>query len=131
MTTRQTDTQAWWAEVQHLREPAQRRRQTAERRFARTEAGADRGPQGPLVDDALEALSSEVPGSRRTVQIRGQVIPNVPARRLVEVQRRRAGRARGPVDRMVARPDRIALWAVLFGLVLVVVAATSAHAAVL
>jgi hypothetical protein len=131
MTTQNTETEAWWAEVQHLREPAQRRRQAAEGRGARTETDTYSDLQAPLVDDALHALSSEVPGSRRTVKIMGQVIPSVPARRLVEVQRRRASRGPGPVDRMVARPDRIALWAVLIGVVLVVIAATSAHAAVL
>jgi hypothetical protein len=129
MTTQQTEPQAWWAEVQYLREPVKRRRQALDRRSARTELGAPDGPHAPLVDEALQALSSEAPVARRTVQIRGQAIPSVPARRLVEVQRRRAGRS--PVDRVVARPDRIALWAVLFGLLLVVVAATSAHGAVL
>jgi hypothetical protein len=130
MTTQQTEPQAWWAEVQYLREPVQRRRQALDRRSVRTELDAPDGPHAPLVDEALQALSSsDAPVARRTVQIRGQAIPSVPARRLVEVQRRRAGRS--PVDRVVARPDRIALWAVLFGLLLVVVAATSAHGAVL
>jgi hypothetical protein len=56
---------------------------------------------------------------RRTVTIRGQVArpaPRRPPRRRYE----RAG----------ARPDKIAMWAVLLGLLLVLVAATSSHAAV-
>jgi hypothetical protein len=56
---------------------------------------------------------------RRTVTIRGQTAqaaPRRPPRRVYE----RAG----------ARPDRIAMWAVLLGLLLVLVAAASSHAAV-
>jgi hypothetical protein len=40
-------------------------------------------------------------------------------------------RQRGPYDQALARPDRIALWAVLLGVVLLLAAATSSHAAVL
>jgi hypothetical protein len=40
-------------------------------------------------------------------------------------------RHRGPYDQALARPDRIALWAVLLGVVLLLAAATSSHAAVL
>jgi hypothetical protein len=42
-----------------------------------------------------------------------------------------AGRRRGPYDQALARPDRIAMWAVLLGIVLLLAAATSSHAAVL
>jgi len=42
-----------------------------------------------------------------------------------------SGRQRGPYDQALARPDRIALWAVLLGVVLLLAAATSSHAAVL
>jgi hypothetical protein len=122
--TPETESRAWWADVQHLREPAARRREAARERDVAARADPHRAPGASFGDDGGET-PSETPMPRRTVQIRGQVIPSVPARRLVEVQRRRAGR--GPVDRMVARPDRIALWAVLFGLLLVVVAATSGH----
>jgi hypothetical protein len=44
---------------------------------------------------------------------------------------RPAGRRRQPYDPPRARPDRIALWAVLLGVVLILAAATSSHAAVL
>jgi len=60
-----------------------------------------------------------VPG-RRTVTIRGQVARPV-SRRPPRTVRERAG----------ARPDRIAMWAVLLGVLLLLVAATSSHAAVL
>jgi hypothetical protein len=55
---------------------------------------------------------------RRTVKITGQPTP---ARRRGSVTRRR----------LVAQPDRIALWAFLLGLFLVFMAAATAHAAIL
>jgi hypothetical protein len=55
---------------------------------------------------------------RRTVKITGQPTP---ARRRGSVTRRR----------LVAQPDRIALWAFLLGLFLVFMAAATAHAATL
>jgi hypothetical protein len=61
-----------------------------------------------------------VPG-RRTVTIRGQVAPRPAPRRS----------RRDPYDRVGSRPDRIAMWAVLLCVLLVLVAATSSHAAVL
>jgi hypothetical protein len=64
------------------------------------------------------------PPTRRTVQITGGTVA---APRLVEVERRRP--ARRPVERVGPRPDRVALWAVLLGFFLILVAATSSHAA--
>jgi hypothetical protein len=61
-----------------------------------------------------------VPG-RRTVTIRGQVAARPAPRR---------GR-RDPYDRIGSRPDRIAMWAVVLCVLLILVAATSSHAAVL
>jgi hypothetical protein len=64
--------------------------------------------------------------ARRTVQITGRTVaPSLP--RLVEVERRRP--ARRPAERVGPRPDRVALWAVLLGFFLILVAATSSHAA--
>jgi hypothetical protein len=60
---------------------------------------------------------------RRTVTIRGQVADRR-SPRMIEIDRRR------PRERAMSRPDRVALWAVLLCLLLVVAAATSAHAAV-
>jgi hypothetical protein len=65
---------------------------------------------------------------RRTVTIRGQVAPP-PRPRLVEVERRRP--ARSVEARLGPRPDRIAMWAVLLGIFLVLVAASTSHAATL
>ena len=57
--------------------------------------------------------------TRRTIVIRGQVADRAyPARRP----------SRTVQERALARPDRVAMWAVMLGLLLVVVAATSGHA---
>jgi hypothetical protein len=67
------------------------------------------------------------PPTRRTVTIRGQVADRRTPR-MVEIDRRRPPRRAR--ERAMSRPDRAALWAVLLCLLLVVAAATSAHAAV-
>jgi hypothetical protein len=112
----QVEARAWWAEVEHLREPLARRR------------AADTSP-------AAHA-------NRRTVQIRGQAIDAVPARPLRDVStelsrenrrarpaptsgRRRARRG----EPFGSRPDRLAAWAVVFGLLMAIVAASTAHGA--
>ena len=59
------------------------------------------------------------PGERRTITITGNPDP---------VRSRRRPRAQAQI---AARPDRIALWAVMLGLFLVAVAAATAHAATL
>jgi hypothetical protein len=46
---------------------------------------------------------------------------------MIEIERRRPPRR--PRERAMSRPDRVALWAVLLCLLLLVVAAASAHAA--
>ncbi len=70
-----------------------------------------------------------VPVERRTVQITGRPGARAGISGLVEIDRRRA--ARPPVERIGPRPDRLAMWAVLLGLFLILVAATSSHAALL
>ena len=70
-----------------------------------------------------------VPVERRTVQITGRPGARAGISGLVEIDRRRA--ARRPVERIGPRPDRLAMWAVLLGLFLILVAATSSHAALL
>jgi hypothetical protein len=59
---------------------------------------------------------------RRTVVIDGR--PGY-AHRLAQIERRRPPRR--SVERIGHRPDKIALWAFLFGVMLVVVAIASAH----
>ncbi|HEX3688104.1 MAG TPA: hypothetical protein VHV28_00320 [Solirubrobacteraceae bacterium] len=74
---------------------------------------------------APRSPSGGVPG-RRTVTIRGQVAdryatPRPSSRRRPERRYERSG----------FRPDRAALWAVLLGMMLILAAVTSAHAATL
>jgi hypothetical protein len=205
-----SEAQAWWADVQHVRESIERRRAGAsdasapldaptERRFVRAAeeplppiddldrtstlpspsggrfdhtgrpyrgarpSGRSRRPDDHDADDrvdidaelaALQAprrshqpppartratdtadaqaaptagVALAPPPPRRTVQITGRTVaaPSLP--RLVEVERRRP--ARRPAERVGPRPDRIALWAVLLGFFLILVAATSSNAA--
>jgi len=87
-------------------------------REGRSEAsGFEREPH-----DARPGLGG-VPG-RRTVTIRGQG-----AERYVARSPRRPAERR--YERAGFRPDRVAMWAVLLGLMLIIAAATSAHAATL
>lgn len=63
-------------------------------------------------------------GARRTVVIRGQAAP--PPRVSAGPARRR--RPRRPSERIAGtRPDRAALWAVMMGVFLIVVALVTAH----
>jgi hypothetical protein len=78
---------------------------------------------GPWADD--KPATSRHPG-RRTVVIRGQAIPTISARPLVEVKRRRPPRR--PIERLPGHPDRIAMWAVMLGGVLLGAAAFTGHA---
>ena len=59
-------------------------------------------------------LSRARAAARRTITITGQPTP--------------ARRRRAVVDAQLAQPDRIAIWAFLLGLLLVAVAAGTAHA---
>lgn len=115
----QAGAQAWWADVEHLREAAERRQRLEQpslrvvadepqpsRRFARTGEPAAR-PQ------------------RRTVEITGRTVPAPSVPRLVEIERRRPPRS--TVDRVGPRPDRIAMWAPLLGFMLLIVAIISSH----
>jgi hypothetical protein len=100
-------------------------RDRAEPRRDRGESERDRAEPRPD-DDAPRALSA--PSRRRTVEITGRTVgaPSLP--RLVQIDRRRP--ARRPVERVGPRPDRLALWAVVLGFFLILVAVTStSHAA--
>jgi hypothetical protein len=76
------------------------------RRFARLDAAPSEAEQEPVEPQPV--------AERRTITITGQPTP--------------ARRRRSPViDAQLAQPDRIALWAFLLGLLLVAVAAGTAH----
>ena len=80
----------------------------------------------PPAPEAPVPLSA--PSRRRTVEITGRTVGAPALPRLVQIDRRRP--ARRPVERVGARPDRLALWAVVLGFFLIFVAVTStSHAA--
>ena len=72
-------------------------------------------------------MGAGVPG-RRTVTIRGQGAERYPGRRADGSRRPRPERRH---ERAGFRPDRAALWAFLLGVMLIMVAVASAHAATL
>ena len=96
------------AEPVQLRTPATMPRRG---RFERAAASAEL-PVEPATEPV--ALAPEPVAERRTITISGQ--PTPPRRR------------RAVVDAQLAQPDRVALWAFLLGLLLVAVAAGTAHA---
>jgi hypothetical protein len=109
MPPRAGSQRAWWADVEEVRERIEGRR-AAERQ--------------------------QRPATRRTVSITGHPSEHVPALRLVKDVPEQTDalaprpRRRPPlraVDRIGSRPDRIASWAVLLGVVLVLVTLLSTH----
>jgi hypothetical protein len=95
-----------------------KRRETDEHRRERAAYG-DVPPKSPM--------GAGVPG-RRTVTIRGQGAERYPERRADGSRRPRPERRH---ERAGFRPDRAALWAFLLGVMLIMVAVASAHAATL
>lgn len=99
----QPEARAWWADVEHLRDGIEERR------------SAERAPAAPIADATAAA-------PRRTVQITGRG-SSAPAPRPLVATRQRPSRS---LDAATRRPDRIAGWAALLGLVLVLVS-TATH----
>jgi hypothetical protein len=67
---------------------------------------------------------------RRTVVIRGQVAPPPQPRSMYASAPARRRPPRRPAERIVGtRPDRAALWAVMMGVFLILVAVMTAHGA--
>ena len=140
-----TEAPAWWADVQHLRD-ADDRTDEARRRadladVAERRAALERRPAEGLADRRGPDASRPAPlprrgshpkgtaiSARRTVEIRGRTVPAPPVPR-VEIDRRRPPRR--PIERVGTHPDRLALWALLMGLVLILVAVGTADASVL
>jgi hypothetical protein len=77
------------------------------------------------VDRAPRNKGDATPG-RVTVEIRGRTVPAPAVPRSVEVDRRRPQRR--AIERVGARPDRMAMWALLMGLLLILVAIGTADA---
>ena len=74
------------------------------------------------------AKGSPIP-ARRTIEIRGRTVPAPSVPRTVELDRRRPPRR--AIERVGTRPDRLALWALLMGIVLILVAVGTADASML
>jgi hypothetical protein len=158
----QTGTSAWWADVQYLRDAAERtdearrradraelaaRRANRDRRRVEAETAPTSQPRRlepdlppPRRRDHVEPDAAVVPRrggygdavalpDRRTVEIRGRTVPAPAVPRTIELDRRRPPRR--AAERVGPRPDRLALWALLMGLVLILVAVSTAHAATL
>ena len=102
----QPEARAWWADVEDLRERIELRRE-AEHRI-------------PTPTPISTAPRAGAP--RRTVQITGRPV-SAPAPRPLIAARQRPTRV---MDAATRRPDRIAGWAALLGLVLVLVS-TATH----
>jgi hypothetical protein len=91
-------------------------------------APASAAPAPPEAPASAAPAPLAAPSRRRTVEITGRTVgaPSLP--RLVQIDRRRP--ARRATERVGARPDRLALWAVVLGFFLIFVAVTStSHAA--
>ena len=134
-----TEARAWWADVEHLQDvyartdEARRRADRAEdhaRHAARerphAEADAVRSPAGDR--RGAHARGTAIP-ARRTVEIRGRTVPAPAVPRTVESERRRPPRR--PIESVGTRPDRVAMWALLMGIVLILVAVGTADASAL
>jgi hypothetical protein len=112
----------WRRDDDHLEAETRRLRERRSSRRADDEAFE---PRAAVTDEMPPAPLA--PPSRRTVEITGRTVAAPPLPRLVEVERRRPPRR--TVERVGPRPDRVALWAVLLGFFLILVAATSSRAA--
>jgi hypothetical protein len=106
---------------------------------ARAPRAEKRRPSPPARRTVLITGRPDGPPPRRPESIvraapRAELLPSRPGAlaerlpRMVEVQRRRPSRP--PRERLGPRPDRIAMWALLMAVALVLVTAMSAHAAV-
>jgi hypothetical protein len=131
-----TEARAWWADVEHLRDvyertdEARRRADDVARHGARERQHADTDTARPAAAARRESHAKGTPiPARRTVEIRGRTVPAPVVPRPVEIDRRRPSRR--PIERVGTRPDRLAMWALLMGIVLILVAVGTADAAIL
>jgi hypothetical protein len=132
------EARAWWADVEHLRDVYERTDE-ARRRADLADVAARRSREHAEVEGEVARPSTpprrreHVKGTaipaRRTVEIRGRTVPAPIVPRSVEIERRRP--ARRAIERVGPRPDRIAMWALLMGIVLIIVAVGTADASVL
>jgi hypothetical protein len=132
-----TEARAWWADVEHLRDVYERTDE-ARRRADLAEVAAQRSREPTHIEsEVIGRVPSRGPHTkgtaipaRRTVEIRGRTVPAPAVPRSVELDRHRRP-ARRPVERVGPRPDRVAMWALLMGIVLILVAVGTADASLL
>ena len=155
----QAEARSWWADVEHLRERIESRRELErggdESRLHRGDRVTGRARRGAEASAGTASSGAESFQPRRTVRIRGQAIPTVTAPRLrvaeeeaqddfllpaweasdeesaapaadPAVRARRRPRRR-PAERVAHHPDRVAMWAFVLGIALVLAALLSAH----
>ena len=124
----QTAARPWWAEVEHLRPDEDGANEHRPRRTGRFDRRPAHGRERPEPEVWLDDVPAPPKRERRTIEIRGQAdrvagVAPVPSRGPQRV------RGRDPHERVGPRPDKIALWAVLLGLLLILVAAMSSSGA--
>lgn len=109
--------------------------------MARPAATVSRGsamarPEPPSLDERLERWNREFgyapqgggASGRRTVRITGQGAEGYAARNGTRASRAQRHQRLRPYERAGFRPDRMAMWAVLLGVMLMLAAVASAHA---
>ncbi len=76
---------------------------------------------GPAAGARSARVKGDATPGRVTVEIRGRTVPAPALPRSAEVERARRPQRRA-VERVSARPDRVAMWALMMGLLLILVA---------
>lgn len=128
------DADVWFDEPAGARGASAGPRSRASRSASPPPPPADRrAAMAALAPAAPLGAATTPPGSgappRRTVQITGRTVPAPHVVPFDRVASGRRGPSRAPAALAGPRPDRIAMWAVVLGFVLIAVAATSAHGA--
>jgi hypothetical protein len=141
----QTASRPWWADVEHLRpdedgtlrtgrfdRPTARPRRGAVHEGGRREAAGREARAGASAEPRrrrepevwLDDAPPQPKPERRTIEIRGQVDR---VHGVAPIQSPGPQRVRGRMahERVGPRPDKVALWAVLLGLLLILVAVVS------
>jgi hypothetical protein len=124
--TWEADDAAWLEALDMPADPAPSRvwDSSLEEAFARTPSWAEEDDERLLPKGA-----NRIENGRRTIEIRGQVDRLVgvtaPAETAVATRSGRRRPARRPAERLAGRPDRVAMWAFLLGILLILIAALS------
>ena len=133
------EARAWWADVEHLQDVYERTDEARRRADRADDVARHASRDRQHVDtEAVRPAAAARRGAhqkgtaipaRRTVEIRGRTVPAPAVPRSVEIERRRPPRR--PIERVGTRPDRVAMWAMLMGIVLILVAVGTADASAL